>query len=464
MMLSNVYCFKLFSRLVAFIVIAFSGNLAAQVSAEETLLAESSPTGTAKIQSFNIEEKVKVNLESFDQVWKTVKEVHWDQSRVGSLWDEAGGKYRPLAEKAKSTKETRVILNNMLSELGLSHYGIIPKLSSDAVKPDDKVPSGENVDIKGYSGLDFRATDDGVVVSRVREGSYAQKAGVKAGWVVERIGNQSIKEVVDRFNGVSHGPMRHETMIGLTIMPKLSSGKMNSRKMFVFRDELLKKYEVELILQAPPGVKTTFGNITQEVHTIKKSLSGDIGYYYFSDFLDPVRVMNEFREFVRDENHSQGLVIDLRGNPGGIAAMAMGMAAEFSSKNSDLGAMISKSEKLKFFITKNYNPVICPVAILIDECSASTSEIFSSGMQDLGLARVFGRRSAGLALPSVIVTLPNGDNFQYAVANYLSASGKALEGQGVMPDEIVTLSPELLRKDPDPVLTKALHWIKKQNQ
>jgi C-terminal processing protease CtpA/Prc len=60
--------------------------------------------------------------------------------------------------------------------------------------------------------------------------------------------------------------------------------------------------------------------------------------------------------------------------------------------------------------------------------------------------------------------LPNGDGFQYAFADYKSASGKSLEKDGVVPDEVVELSRDVLLRDSDPVLSRALEWIKQQNE
>jgi carboxyl-terminal processing protease len=99
------------------------------------------------------------------------------------------------------------------------------------------------------------------------------------------------------------------------------------------------------------------------------------------------------------------------------------------------------------------------VALLIDDLSASTSEIFAGGLQDLGLVRIFGMRTAGAALPSMIEKLPNGDGFQYAVANYISEGGKVLEGVGVVPDVEVIPTRENLLKDGDPILEAARKWL-----
>jgi carboxyl-terminal processing protease len=104
------------------------------------------------------------------------------------------------------------------------------------------------------------------------------------------------------------------------------------------------------------------------------------------------------------------------------------------------------------------------VAILVDGSSASTSEIFAGGLKDLHRARIFGTLTAAAALPSVITRLPNGDGFQYAVANYISEGGQALEGNGVTPDIEVKLTREELLAGHDSVLDAALDWIRKQKE
>jgi carboxyl-terminal processing protease len=172
-------------------------------------------------------------------------------------------------------------------------------------------------------------------------------------------------------------------------------------------------------------------------------------------------VMGEFEGIVKNCTSCAGLIIDLRGNPGGIGGMAMGMAGFLVDQpNQRLGIMQTRDVTLNFVI--NPRPVVFngPVAVLIDACSASTAEIFAGGLKDLGRARVFGTRSAAAALPSVIERLPNGDGFQYAMANYISAGGKALEGNGVEPDVEVKLTRAELLAGRDSVVDAALDWIR----
>src|SRR5262249_18588258 len=101
--------------------------------------------------------------------------------------------------------------------------------------------------------------------------------------------------------------------------------------------------------------------------------------------------------------------------------------------------------------------------ILVDGCSASTAEIFAQGLKDAKRARVFGTPTAGAALPSIIERLPNGDGFQYAIANYVSDGGRPLEGLGVVLDEEVHPTRSQLLAGRDPILDAALAWIHNKN-
>ena len=139
--------------------------------------------------------------------------------------------------------------------------------------------------------------------------------------------------------------------------------------------------------------------------------------------------MGGFGNAIKDCQQCRGLIVDLRGNPGGLGAMAMGMAGYLVDQPGlRLGTMYTRDAQLNFAVNPRFPAFAGPVAILLDACSASTSEILAGGLKDLGRARIFGSRSAAAALPSVIERLPNGDGFQYAVGNYVSEGGKPLEG------------------------------------
>ncbi|HEY1343038.1 MAG TPA: S41 family peptidase [Bryobacteraceae bacterium] len=173
--------------------------------------------------------------------------------------------------------------------------------------------------------------------------------------------------------------------------------------------------------------------------------------------------MNQVEDAVKSCRDCKGFVIDLRGNPGGIGGLAMGVGAWFIDKPGlKLGTMTMRTGTIKFVLFPRTDPFRGPLAVLVDGCSGSTAEIFAGGMKDLKRARVFGTRSAGAALPSIIERLPNGDGFQYAIANYVAEGGQPLEGIGVIPDQEVRLTRHQLLEGQDPVLDAAVEWVQKQ--
>ena len=119
-----------------------------------------------------------------------------------------------------------------------------------------------------------------------------------------------------------------------------------------------------------------------------RKLAGDIEYITFNLFLDPARLMPEFGDAVHSCADCAGIIVDLRGNPGGLGIMAMGMAGWFIEKpDQRLGTMHTRQAPLKFTVNPRPPMYRGPLAILVDGSSASTSEIFAGGMKDLGRAR-----------------------------------------------------------------------------
>ena len=142
-----------------------------------------------------------------------------------------------------------------------------------------------------------------------------------------------------------------------------------------------------------------------------------IEYVAFNAFLDPGRLMPLFAEAVRSSMEADGLIIDLRGNPGGIGAMAMGMAGWLMDRSGlALGSMTTRDGTLDFVVFPRAETFAGPLAILVDELTASTAEILAGGLQDLGRARVFGGTNAGMRYPPGSRCCPMATRSQFAFA------------------------------------------------
>ncbi len=104
-------------------------------------------------------------------------------------------------------------------------------------------------------------------------------------------------------------------------------------------------------------------------------------------------------------------------------------------------------------------PYAGPVAVLVDELSASASEAFAGGLQSLGRVRVFGTTSLGAVLPASPDRLPNGDVLYHAFGEFVTGDSLRLEGRGVIPDEATSPTREALLAGGDPALDAAVAWI-----
>ena len=146
-----------------------------------------------------------------------------------------------------------------------------------------------------------------------------------------------------------------------------------------------------------------------------------------------------------------------------IGAMSTGIAGWLiSEKARQLGTLTMRNSQMKYIVNPRAITYDGPIAILVDELTASTAEIFSGGMKDLGRATIVGSPTAGAALPATMTKLPNGDGFLYAIANYVSEGGEELEGIGVIPHIEATSTREQLLAGRDIVIEKAVDAIKEQ--
>ena len=395
----------------------------------------------------------RLDLESFEKVWTTVRDKHWQAKPGGLDWQAIHDEYRPRVEKAASHDEARAVIQEMLGRLKQSHFAIIPAVVYSVLDDEGEGP--------GVTGIDARVLDGQAVVTGVDPGSAAEKQGVRPGWQIQSAGGKELKPVIDQ---ALSNPAIHELQLTRAVLARLS-GPVGGTLDVTFLDGAGKTVSLRMDLTPPRGALSAFGNLPAQHVWIENKRIGPTAYVRFNMFLDLPRVMAGFQQTVENCKACDGLIIDLRGNPGGIGGMAMGMAGFLVDKpNQRLGTMYTRDSTLNFVVNPRADVFSGPVAVLVDSCSASTSEIFAGGLKDLGRARVFGTRTAAAALPSAFERLPNGDGFQYALANYISQGGQPLEGLGVTPDVMIELTRPALLAGNDPVVDAAISWIRSQKK
>jgi carboxyl-terminal processing protease len=414
-------------------------------------------TATSAAPNQLTQKQRQLNIDSFEYVWTTVRDKHWQAKPAGLDWQAVHDELRPSMENTTTMQAARAVLNDMLQRLRETHFAIIP---SDLYS--DLNGSGGKGEIT--TGIDVRIAGSDVLVTSVEAGSSAAREHVQPGWQILKIGSIDLAPVIEKLNQAYAQSSLRELVLREAILSRLGS-KTEEPTTVVFLDGANRRITKSLNQGKPRGELSQFGYL-YPMHVwfdSSKVANGEVGYVKFNLFLDPARVMNLFGEAVEGCKTCRGFIIDLRGNPGGIGAMAMGMAGWFIDQpDRRLGTLSMRDTTLKFVVNPRVYTFAGPLAILMDGTSASTSEILAGGLKDLGRARIFGTPSAAAALPSVFEMLPNGDGFQYAIANYISEGGKPLEGLGVTPDVEASLTREALLSGKDPALDAAIAWIANQ--
>jgi carboxyl-terminal processing protease len=412
------------------------------------------------------EEQRQRNLESFELVWSTVRDRHFDPKQIGEMWDKARATALPRVQAAPTMDAFRAAVRGMLRELGQSHFGIVPARAYRHVAPGgasqgDRAAAQSDDNDDFVTGIQPGVVDGRGIVVEVIADSPAAKAGIRMGWWIEAVDGASVQ---DELAPLEAADAHQKIRLGMRIVESLLEGRMGEVAKVELVDGEGKRVTADLARIEPRGKLVQFGNVPPErVSFESKRVADNIAYIRFNMFGDPERLMPEFERAVLACMECKGFIVDLRGNPGGLGPMAMGMAGWFVRRGRQrLGVMRAPGMTMPFEINPRARTFNGPLALLIDEGSASTSEILAAGLRDLGCARLFGARTAGAALPSAFLRLPNGDGLQYAVASYVSQNGKALEGAGVEPDVAVSHTREALLEGHDRVVDAAVHWIHAQ--
>jgi len=396
----------------------------------------------------------QLNIDSFEFIWTTIRDQYWDPAFGGLNWQAVHDELRPRIEHASTTQEARRVMSDMIGRLGKSHFGII---AADVYGDLDEREAAVG---PATTGIDVRVLDGKAIVTSVEDGSSAAQQGVRAGWEVVSVDGTPVAPALRRIaESDEHSTMR-ELHLARSLESKLT-GTDRSHVRVEFMDAAGRHVRKQLERAEPAGPLSRFGYLPPtHVWFRSRRVAPDVGYLTFNLFLDPANLMPQFGEALKGCAECAGVIVDLRGNPGGLGILATGMAGWFIDKpDLRLGVMHMRNATIRFTVNPRLPQFRGLLAVLVDGCSASTSEIFAEGMKDLGRARVFGTRTAGAALPSAIDKLPNGDGFQHAVADYISEGGKALEGVGVTPDVEVKLTREALLAGHDTVLDAAIEWI-----
>jgi carboxyl-terminal processing protease len=392
--------------------------------------------------------------ESFDIVWRTVKDKHFDPTLGGLDWNKVREQYSPRAAAAKTNTEFYDVLRQMLGELHQSHFNIIPPEA--IVEDDSPEPKG------GGIGIDLRLIEGQAIINHVEQGSTAAASGLRPGFVIKKIDDILAETIIESFSKSKESRPITTLRITRALLARINGAPETSVRI-AYLDERDQPREATITRERLKGeMSPRMGNFPPQYSEIETTqLAGGIGYIRFNVFV--ISLMDRIRAAIRRMNDAPGLVIDLRGNPWGLGGMASGIAGVLEKEQTSLGTMHMRSGHINFAVFPQPGSYLGPVVILTDGGSASTSEIFAGGMQEIGRAVVVGERTAGAALPSYFQKLPTGALFQYAIGDFKTPKGALIEGRGVAPDVEVKLTRRSLLDGRDAQLDAAIEQIKKHS-
>ncbi|WP_297520133.1 S41 family peptidase [uncultured Clostridium sp.] len=287
-----------------------------------------------------------------------------------------------------------------------------------------------------YMGVGIRmgTADKNLLVVESLEGGPAYAAGIKAGDILKAINGTSVT-VADMEKTAS----------------MLKGKKKENIKLTVQRDG--KELNIDVMR-----------DVVKTINVKGYMMDEEVGYIAVKAFEE--NVAKDFTAKLEELQNKgmQGLVLDLRGNPGGYMSECVGLASNFIDKGEPIVTTIDKYGEKEKNLSKGGIAKDLPLVVLIDGNSASASEVVSGAIRDYGVGTLIGETSFGKGIVQIPVSQPDGSALKITISKYYTPNGENIHGTGIKPD-IEVEYPEELKNKPynraeDPQLEKAMEVMK----
>ena len=435
-------------------------------------------TPRAEAGQAGAEESARRRVEAFEIVWRTVKENHFDPTFGGVDWDAVRAEFAPRVRAAATDRELHALLQQMLNRLGQSHFNIItpesiPSIedegdadedSSEEAAPKPRPPGSLEMAerLTNGIGIDLRIVGGVALITRVEADSPAERAGLRTGFVLRSVDGYRVASMLRMFRRAAVFEPVLRNQIPAQILVEFVNGPPGTPVRLTYLDarNRVRRATVKrerLRGEMSPLVPTM---PAQFVEFESKRLRGGAGYIRFNLFVAPV--LNKFCAALRSMRDAPGIVLDLRGNRGGLLGLIYGLGGLLETREVSFGVMRTRAGSFEFRVIPQRSAYRGQLVVIVDSTTQSAGEIFAGGLQESGRAVVVGERSAGATLPSIAKPLPTGAILQYAFADFVTYDGRVLEGNGVRPDVSIKLDRRSLLAGRDPQLEAAVNAIERR--
>lgn len=270
-----------------------------------------------------------------------------------------------------------------------------------------------------YAGIGalLQMVNNMVAIRAIEPGKPAEKAGLRPGDMILKVDGASMeKKQVGDVSALLRGEA--DTPVVVTILRELP------RQIF---DVTIHRQKIEI-------------QSIQDVRMLGKSL----GYFRVVSWQD--RTVSQVDKALEDlkKQGMKALIIDLRNNDGGLLPTAVSLAERFFQKGTKIVSVKSKvaEQQKEFFTTQKGDYLKVPLVILVNEKSASASEIFTGAMQEHKRATVIGVQTFGKGSVQSVIPFDDVSAMKLTTAKYATPAGKIIDGIGLTPDRVVVNRPE----------------------
>lgn len=387
----------------------------------------------------------------FDAVWQTINDQYFDPDFGGVDWDEVGERYRPTVIAAETDSIFFVRLNELVFELGVSHCGVIPTEHPEWI-------GAPALFSEGTIGVDIRMLDGRAVITSVRPDLPADRAGLRPGFIITAIDGRTIEDLVEEALQPPRSPIDQRMVVPQMLLQHVY-GEVGAETKLDYLDADGRSHEVTLTrdqrlgrTEFAPGIPPSF------VEFDSRRIEGDIGYIRFNSFYPGLQDL--VIPAIDEMSDVSGLIIDLRGNPGGLFPVRRAICEKLVGERTLFWQYRRRPEVERIYLNPSERAYTGPLVFLVDCMSASSSEETAGGMKAIGRATIVGERTPGIVLIMETLELPDGSTLFYPVGQTIVADGSILEKNGVTPDIPVELTRDALLAGRDLYVEAAVRHLR----